>query len=189
SRPKLEKRGNSGCWVQVYSKGDVYKDRYQKGKYSGSDVYAGEWSNGQSHGCGVHTCEDGSQYVGEFKWGVKHGLGHCHFRNGDTYAREYFADKMHGFSVYCFANGHWYGGVWHEGIRQGLAMYTFKNGKTNLGKMELLTFQARRIRLILYHLLQFTTPKYSMQCMYLNLFNQKQMHHSNSKDSIPLAIV
>ncbi|KDO63961.1 hypothetical protein CISIN_1g038470mg, partial [Citrus sinensis] len=107
SRPKLEKRGNSGCWVQVYSKGDVYKDRYQKGKYSGSgvyylsgryeggwnlrhgfgvykfyttDAYAGEWSNGQSHGCGVHTCEDGSRYVGEFKWGVKHDLGHCHFR-------------------------------------------------------------------------------------------------------------
>lgn len=47
--------------------------------YTG-DVYAGEWSNGQSHGYGVHTCEDGSRYIGEFKRGVKHGLGHYHFR-------------------------------------------------------------------------------------------------------------
>lgn len=37
-------------------------------------------ANGQSHGCGVHTCDDGRRYVGEFKWGVKHGLGHYHFR-------------------------------------------------------------------------------------------------------------
>lgn len=43
-------------------------------------MYAGEWSNGQSHGYGVHTCEDGSRYIGEFKRGVKHGLGHYHFR-------------------------------------------------------------------------------------------------------------
>ncbi|KAK9208657.1 hypothetical protein WN944_001016 [Citrus x changshan-huyou] len=58
SRPKLEKRGNSGCWVQAYSNGNVYDGEYNKGN---GDVYADEWSNGQSHGCGVHTCEDGSR--------------------------------------------------------------------------------------------------------------------------------
>ncbi|XAR63294.1 1-phosphatidylinositol-4-phosphate 5-kinase [Bertholletia excelsa] len=152
SRLKSEKRLNSGCWVQVYSNGDVYEGEFHKGKCSGSgvyyyymsgryegdwvlhgDVYAGEWSNGQSHGCGVHTCDDGSRYVGEFKWGVKHGLGHYHFRNGDVYAGEYFADKMHGFGVYRFANGHQYEGAWHEGRRQGLGMYTFRNGETQSG--------------------------------------------------------
>ncbi|KHG03661.1 Phosphatidylinositol-4-phosphate 5-kinase 8 -like protein [Gossypium arboreum] len=163
SRPKSEKRANSGCWVQVYSNGDVYEGEFHKGKCSGSGVYyyylSGryegdwvdgkydgygvetwargsryrEWSNGQGHGCGIHTCEDGSRYVGEFKWGVKHGLGRYHFRNGDTYAGEYFADKMHGFGVYCFANGHCYEGAWHEGRRQGLGMYTFRNGEAQSG--------------------------------------------------------
>ncbi|KAK9209580.1 hypothetical protein WN944_001947 [Citrus x changshan-huyou] len=38
SRPKLEKRGNSGCWVQAYSNGNVYEGEYNKGN---GDVYEG----------------------------------------------------------------------------------------------------------------------------------------------------
>ncbi|KAM7510774.1 hypothetical protein LguiB_009649 [Lonicera macranthoides] len=39
----------SGCWVQAYD---------NRGAYNGK--YDGYGANGQSHGCGVHTCEDGS---------------------------------------------------------------------------------------------------------------------------------
>ncbi|KAK9228204.1 hypothetical protein WN944_021153 [Citrus x changshan-huyou] len=38
SRPKLEMRGNSGCWVQAYSNGNVYDGEYNKGN---DDVYEG----------------------------------------------------------------------------------------------------------------------------------------------------
>ena len=38
SRPKLEKMGNSGCWVQAYSNGNVYDGEYNKGN---GDVYEG----------------------------------------------------------------------------------------------------------------------------------------------------
>ncbi|GAV87270.1 LOW QUALITY PROTEIN: MORN domain-containing protein, partial [Cephalotus follicularis] len=187
SKPKTEKKPNSGSWVQVFSNGDVYEGEFHKGKCSGSgvyyyynmkgryegdwidekydgygvetwargsrrgqyrqglrhgigvyrfytgDVYAGEWSNGQCHGCGIHSCEDGSRYLGQFKWGLKHGLGHYHFRNGDTYAGEYFADKMNGFGIYQFGNGNRYEGAWHEGRREGLGMYTFRSGETQSG--------------------------------------------------------
>lgn len=36
SKPKAEKRVNSGCCVQVYSNGDVYEGEFHKGKCSGS---------------------------------------------------------------------------------------------------------------------------------------------------------
>ncbi|KAK9227411.1 hypothetical protein WN943_012464 [Citrus x changshan-huyou] len=38
SRPKLEKMGNSGCWVQAYINGNVYDGEYNKGN---GDVYEG----------------------------------------------------------------------------------------------------------------------------------------------------
>ncbi|KAH9302167.1 hypothetical protein KI387_013750, partial [Taxus chinensis] len=139
SRAKIGREG-----VDIYSNRDVYEGEFHQGKCSGSGVYyyyvngryegdwvdgkydgygvetwaREEWSNGQSHGCGVQTCEDGSRYVGEFKWGVKHRLGYYHFRNGDTYIGEYFANKMHGFGVYRFANEHRYEGAWHEGRKK-----------------------------------------------------------------------
>ncbi|KAL4329804.1 hypothetical protein AHAS_Ahas13G0336700 [Arachis hypogaea] len=70
------------------ARGSRYKGQFKMGLRHGfgvyrfytGDVYAREWSSGQSHGCGVHTCDDGSKYVGEFKWEIKHGLGHYHFR-------------------------------------------------------------------------------------------------------------
>ncbi|KAI3791701.1 hypothetical protein L2E82_05562 [Cichorium intybus] len=102
-------------------------------EFSGSQLHFSLSRMVVSHGCGIHTCEDGSRYVGEFTWGVKHGLGHYHFRNVDIYAGEYFADKMHGLGVYSFANGNRYQGSWHEGRRQGLGMYTFRNCERNLG--------------------------------------------------------
>lgn len=60
-------------------------------------------------------------------------------------------------------------GMKEPGMRvedRGLECTHSEMGKPNLvtGKMEFSIFQARRIRLILYHLLQFTTPKYSMRC-------------------------
>ena len=75
------------------------------------------------------------------------------------------------------------------GIRvedKGLEYTHSEMGKPNLvtGEMEFLTFQAHRIRLILYHLLQFTTSKYSMQCSNLNLLNQTFIcYHSAAVDA------
>jgi len=39
SRQKSEKLVGSGCWVQVYTNGDVYEGEFHKGKCSGSGVY------------------------------------------------------------------------------------------------------------------------------------------------------
>lgn len=39
SRAKIDKRVNSGCYVQAYSNGDVYEGEFHKGKCSGSGVY------------------------------------------------------------------------------------------------------------------------------------------------------
>ena len=81
-------------------------------------------------------------------------------------------------------------GMKEPGMRvedRGLECTHSEMGKPNLvtGKMEFSIFQAHRIRLILYHLLQFTTPKYSMQCMYLNLFNQTFIHFNTQQLLMP----
>ena len=80
-------------------------------------------------------------------------------------------------------------GMKEPGMRvedRGLECTHSEMGKPNLvtGKMEFSIFQARRIRLILYHLLQFTTPKYSMRCRYLNVLSQTSVHdHSATVDA------
>ncbi|MBA0670957.1 hypothetical protein Goklo_024492, partial [Gossypium klotzschianum] len=151
SRSKSEKRSSSGCWVQVYSNGDVYEGEFDKGKCSGSGVYhyymsgryEGDWVDGKYDGYGVETWARGSRYRGQFRQGLRHGFGVYWFYTGDVYAGEWsngqshgcgiHTYKMHGFGVYCFANGHQYEGAWHEGRRQGLGMYTFRSGETQSG--------------------------------------------------------
>ncbi|KAK9205704.1 hypothetical protein WN943_015973 [Citrus x changshan-huyou] len=93
-------------------------------------------------------------------------------RNGDTYARVYFADKIHGFSIYCFANGHWYGGVWHEGEARQAAE------KAN----DVARIDEKVNRAV-------AAANNAINAARVAVFKavQKQMHHSNNKDSIPLA--
>ncbi|KAH9727057.1 morn repeat-containing protein 1 [Citrus sinensis] len=182
SRPKLEKRGNSGCWVQVYSKGDVYKDRYQKGKYSGSgfyttDAYAGEWSNGQSHGCGVHTCEDGSRYVGEFKWGVKHDLGHCHFRAWNVHIQKWEnLSRQNGIIDIPSTQN-----TTHP--VSPIAVYHSKEARQAAEKANDVARIDEKVNRAV------AAANNAINAARVAVFKavQKQMHHSNNKDSIPLA--
>ncbi|RVW15009.1 hypothetical protein CK203_090418 [Vitis vinifera] len=60
SRPKPEKKANSGCCVEVYNNGDVYEGELHKGKCLGSGVYyyymsgryEGDWVDGKYDGYG-----------------------------------------------------------------------------------------------------------------------------------------
>ncbi|KAK9233396.1 hypothetical protein WN943_023645 [Citrus x changshan-huyou] len=117
SRPKLEKRGNSGCWVQAYSNGNVYDGEYNKGN---GDVYEGLMANMmdmesrlRADGADIGANMSGLMgrvmdvefilvrmevdYVGKFKWGSSMALAITILvfllRNGETYGGEYLRKR------------------------------------------------------------------------------------------------
>lgn len=142
SRPKLEKRANSGCWVQVYSNGDVYEGEYHKGKCSGSGVYyyylsgryEGDWVDGKYDGYGVETWARGSRYRGQYRQGLRHGFGVYRFYTGDVYAGEWSNGQSHGCGVHTCEDGSRYVGEFKWGVKHGLGHYHFRNGDTYAGE-------------------------------------------------------
>ncbi|KAG5028393.1 hypothetical protein JHK87_011907 [Glycine soja] len=97
SNPKQVKNTNWGCWVQVYSKWDVYEGEFQKGKCWGSGVYhynmhgryEGDWVDGKYDGYGVETWARGSRYRGQYREGLRNGMGIYKFYCGDVYGDEW----------------------------------------------------------------------------------------------------
>ncbi|KDP28891.1 hypothetical protein JCGZ_14662 [Jatropha curcas] len=142
SRPKLEKRVNSGCWVQVYSNGDVYEGEFHKGKCSGSGVYyyymsgryEGDWVDGKYDGYGVETWARGSRYRGQYRQGLRHGFGVYRFYTGDVYAGEWANGQSHGCGVHTCEDGSRYVGEFKWGVKHGLGHYHFRNGDTYAGE-------------------------------------------------------
>lgn len=134
SRPKLEKRCNSGCWVQVFSNGDVYEGEYHKGKCSGSGVYyyylsgryEGDWVDGKYDGYGVETWARGSRYRGQYRQGLRHGFGVYRFYTGDVYAGEWSNGQSHGCGVHTCEDGSRYVGEFKWGVKHGLGHYHFR---------------------------------------------------------------
>ncbi|CAK9133476.1 unnamed protein product [Ilex paraguariensis] len=142
SRPKLEKRVNSGCWVQAYSNGDVYEGEFHKGKCSGSGVYyyymsgryEGDWVDGKYDGYGVETWARGSRYRGQYRQGLRHGFGVYRFYTGDVYAGEWSNGQSHGCGVHTCEDGSRYVGEFKWGVKHGLGHYHFRNGDTYAGE-------------------------------------------------------
>nr|KJB40956.1 hypothetical protein B456_007G084700 [Gossypium raimondii] len=142
SRPKSEKRANSGCWVQVYSNGDVYEGEFHKGKCSGSGVYyyylsgryEGDWVDGKYDGYGVETWARGSRYRGQYKQGLRHGFGVYRFYTGDVYAGEWSNGQGHGCGIHTCEDGSRYVGEFKCGVKHGLGHYHFRNGDTYAGE-------------------------------------------------------
>ncbi|XWS35567.1 hypothetical protein CRYUN_Cryun20dG0008200 [Craigia yunnanensis] len=142
SRPKSEKRANSGCWVQVYSNGDVYEGEFHKGKCSGSGVYyyymsgryEGDWVDGKYDGYGVETWARGSRYRGRYRQGLRHGFGVYRFYTGDVYAGEWSNGQSHGCGVHTCEDGSRYVGEFKWGVKHGLGHYHFRNGDTYAGE-------------------------------------------------------
>ncbi|OAY49453.1 uncharacterized protein LOC110615502 isoform X2 [Manihot esculenta] len=142
SRPKSEKRVNSGCWVQVYSNGDVYEGEFHKGKCSGSGVYyyymsgryEGDWVDGKYDGCGVETWARGSRYRGQYRQGLRHGFGVYRFYTGDVYAGEWSNGQSHGCGIHTCEDGSRYVGEFKWGVKHGLGHYHFRNGDTYAGE-------------------------------------------------------
>ncbi|XP_021898056.1 uncharacterized protein LOC110814784 [Carica papaya] len=142
SRPKSEKRANSGCWVQVYSNGDVYEGEFHKGKCSGSGVYyysmsgrfEGDWVDGKYDGYGVETWARGSRYRGQYRQGLRHGFGVYRFYTGDVYAGEWSSGQSHGCGVHTCEDGSRYVGEFKWGVKHGLGHYHFRNGDTYAGE-------------------------------------------------------
>ncbi|OWM83699.1 uncharacterized protein LOC116203946 isoform X2 [Punica granatum] len=142
SRPKLEKRVNSGCWVQVYSNGDVYEGEFHKGKCSGSGVYyyymsgryEGDWVDGKYDGYGVETWARGSRYRGQYRQGLRHGYGVYRFYTGDVYAGEWSNGQSHGCGVHTCEDGSRYVGEFKWGVKHGLGHYHFRNGDRYAGE-------------------------------------------------------
>jgi hypothetical protein len=134
SRPKPEKRANSGCWVQVYSNGDVYEGEFHKGKCSGSGVYyyymsgryEGDWVDGKYDGYGVETWARGSRYRGHYRQGLRHGFGVYRFYTGDVYAGEWANGQSHGCGVHTCEDGSRYVGEFKWGVKHGLGHYHFR---------------------------------------------------------------
>ncbi|KAM7512204.1 hypothetical protein LguiB_011079 [Lonicera macranthoides] len=142
SRPKLEKRVNSGCSVQAYSNGDVYEGEFHKGKCSGSGVYyyymsgryEGDWIDGKYDGYGVETWARGSRYRGQYRQGLRHGFGVYRFYTGDVYAGEWSNGQSHGCGVHTCEDGSRYVGEFKWGVKHGLGHYHFRNGDTYAGE-------------------------------------------------------
>uniref|UniRef100_A0A2C9WPP9 Uncharacterized protein n=1 Tax=Manihot esculenta TaxID=3983 RepID=A0A2C9WPP9_MANES len=133
SRPKSEKRLNSGCWVQAYSNGDVYEGEFHKGKCSGSGVYyyylsgryEGDWVDGKYDGYGVETWARGSRYRGQYRQGLRHGFGVYRFYTGDVYAGEWSNGQSHGCGIHTCEDGSRYIGEFKWGVKHGLGHYHF----------------------------------------------------------------
>ncbi|KAL4340395.1 hypothetical protein GQ457_08G025780 [Hibiscus cannabinus] len=142
SKPKWEKKANSGTWVQVYSNGDVYEGEFHKGKCSGSGVYyyymkgryEGDWIDGKYDGYGVETWAKGSRYRGQYRQGLRHGIGVYRFYTGDVYAGEWSNGHCHGCGVHTCADGSNYVGEFKWGVKHGLGHYHFRNGDIYLGE-------------------------------------------------------
>ncbi|TYH58825.1 hypothetical protein ES332_D08G181300v1 [Gossypium tomentosum] len=142
SRSKSEKRSSSGCWVQVYSNGDVYEGEFHKGKCSGSGVYhyymsgryEGDWVDGKYDGYGVETWARGSRYRGLFRQGLRHGFGVYWFYTGDVYAGEWSNGQSHGCGIHTCEDGSRYVGEFQWGVKHGLGHYHFRNGDTYAGE-------------------------------------------------------
>ncbi|KAA0039614.1 hypothetical protein IC582_010592 [Cucumis melo] len=142
SRSKSEKRLNSGCWVQVYSDGDVYEGEFHKGKCSGSGVYyyymsgryEGDWIDGKYDGYGVETWARGSRYRGQYRQGLRHGFGMYRFYTGDVYAGEWSNGQSHGCGVHTCDDGSRFVGEFKWGVKHGLGHYHFRNGDTYAGE-------------------------------------------------------
>lgn len=134
SRQKQEKRGVSGCWVQVYSNGDVYEGEFHKGKCSGSGVYyyymsgryEGDWVDEKYDGYGVETWARGSRYRGQYRQGLRHGFGVYRFYTGDVYAGEWSNGQSHGCGVHTCEDGSRYVGEFKWGVKHGLGHYHFR---------------------------------------------------------------
>ncbi|KAG6630506.1 hypothetical protein I3843_13G021000 [Carya illinoinensis] len=142
SRPKPEKRPNSGCWVQVYRNGDVYEGEFHKGKCSGNGVYyyymsgryEGDWVDGKYDGYGVETWARGSRYRGQYRLGLRNGFGVYRFYTGDVYSGEWANGQSHGCGVHTCEDGSRYVGEFKWGVKHGLGHYHFRNGDTYAGE-------------------------------------------------------
>ncbi|XP_059633809.1 uncharacterized protein LOC132276412 isoform X2 [Cornus florida] len=142
SKPKSDKRVNSGCWVQAYSNGDVYEGEFHRGKCSGSGVYyyymsgryEGDWVDGKYDGYGVETWARGSRYRGQYRLGLRHGFGVYRFYTGDVYAGEWSNGQSHGCGVHTCEDGSRYVGEFKWGVKHGLGHYHFRNGDTYAGE-------------------------------------------------------
>ncbi|CAH2069052.1 unnamed protein product [Thlaspi arvense] len=142
SRPKSDRRGSSGCWVQVYSNGDVYEGEYHKGKCSGSGVYyyymsgryEGDWVDGKYDGYGVETWARGSRFRGQYRQGLRHGYGVYRFYTGDMFSGEWTSGQSHGCGVHTCEDGSRYVGEFKWGVKHGLGHYHFRNGDVYAGE-------------------------------------------------------
>lgn len=142
SKPKVEKRLNSGTWVQAYSNGDVYEGEFHKGKCSGSGIYyyymsgryEGEWIDGKYDGYGVETWTRGSRYRGQYRQGLRHGFGVYRFYTGDVYAGEWANGQSHGCGTHTCEDGSKYVGEFKSGVKHGLGHYHFRNGDVYAGE-------------------------------------------------------
>lgn len=142
SKPKSEKKTNSGTWVQVYSNGDVYEGEFHKGECSGSGVYyyymkgryEGDWIDGKYDGYGLETWTKGSRYRGQYRQGLRHGIGLYRFYTGDVYAGEWYNGQCHGCGVHTCEDGSKYVGEFKWGVKHGLGHYHFRNGDIYLGE-------------------------------------------------------
>ncbi|XP_077235127.1 uncharacterized protein LOC143877145 [Tasmannia lanceolata] len=142
SKPKSEKRVNSGSWVQVYNNGDVYEGEFHRGKCSGSGVYyyymsgryEGDWVDEKYDGFGVETWARGSRYRGQYRQGLRHGFGVYRFYTGDVYSGEWSNGQSHGCGVHTCEDGSRYVGEFKWGVKHGLGHYHFRNGDTYSGE-------------------------------------------------------
>ncbi|KAJ7961881.1 putative 1-phosphatidylinositol-4-phosphate 5-kinase [Quillaja saponaria] len=142
SRPRSEKKVNSGCWVQVYRNGDVYEGEFHKGQCSGSGVYyyymsgryEGDWVDGKYDGYGMETWARGSRYRGQYRQGLRHGFGVYRFYTGDVFAGEWLNGQSHGCGVHTCEDGSRYVGEFKWGVKHGLGHYHFRNGDTYAGE-------------------------------------------------------
>ncbi|KAJ8534744.1 hypothetical protein K7X08_016472 [Anisodus acutangulus] len=142
SLAKIDKRVNSGCYVQAYSNGDVYEGEFHKGKCSGSGVYyyymsgrfEGDWVDGKYDGYGVETWARGSRYRGQYRQGLRHGFGVYRFYTGDVYAGEWSNGQSHGCGVHTCEDGSRYVGEFKWGVKHGLGHYHFRNGDNYAGE-------------------------------------------------------
>ncbi|KAL8129072.1 hypothetical protein V2J09_018227 [Rumex salicifolius] len=142
SKQKSEKRLNSGCWVQVYSNGDVFEGEFHKGKCSGSGVYyyymsgryEGDWIDGKYDGYGVETWARGSRYRGQYRQGLRHGYGVYRFYTGDVYAGEWSNGQSHGCGIHTCDDGSRFVGEFKWGVKHGLGHYHFRNGDVYAGE-------------------------------------------------------
>ncbi|XP_027335861.1 MORN repeat-containing protein 1-like [Abrus precatorius] len=142
SKPNQVKNKTSGCWVQVYSNGDVYEGEFHMGKCWGSGVYhyhmsgryEGDWVDGKYDGYGVETWARGSRYRGQYRQGLRHGIGIYRFYSGDVFAGEWSNGQCHGFGVHTCSDGSRYVGEFKWGVKHGLGQYHFRNGDIYAGE-------------------------------------------------------